>query len=499
MSEFENDRFGNMAVERQLVTPEQLQEAKQAQAQSAASGQQKSLPDTMVEKGVLTAAQADSVRQAIAAAGPGKIGDFEIVGKLGEGGMGAVYKARQVSMDRLVALKLLPGTLARDPALVARFRREAQVTAKLDHANIIRGIAVGEESGQHYFAMELVVGTSVENMLEEKQRLDIPEALDIITQISRALVHAHERGIIHRDIKPDNIMVTQGGVAKLADLGLVREADAQLTRVTQSGAAMGTPHYMSPEQAKDAKSADARSDIYALGATFYHILTGRVPFEGESAFEVMQKHEKERAKSPRAIRPEIPAKLSLIVEKMMQRDPRNRFASAKELLAMLEGLSGKAPKAAAAKKGPSQAPAEPKITDKYWHVRYKDADGKERRFRAEIDVLRAAIADGRVPRTALVRRGEGPFKPLHETPVLLQAPTRIERQARTEPRRAGGDSKLASFYSEMEDQARRRKRAKQVKKYLKIAIVVLILIAAAGAVFVYLEEIKQLINKLLQK
>ena len=515
MSDFQDDRFANMALERQFVSAEQAAEAKQAQAQAAEAGQQKPLADVMVEKGLLTAAQADSLREALSAAGPGKIGEFEIISKLGEGGMGAVYKARQTSMDRMVALKLLPGTLARNPELVARFRREAQVSAKLDHPNVIRGIAVGEEAGQHFFAMELVEGTSVENMLEEQEQLDIPVSLDIITQITRALIHAHERGMIHRDIKPDNIMVTHDGVAKLADLGLVREADTQMTRVTQSGATMGTPHYMPPEQARDAKRADERSDIYALGATFYHMLTGRVPFEGDSAFEIMQKHEKERAKSPRSIRADIPAKLSLAVEKMMQRDPRNRFASAEELLSMLQDVSGKAPAAAAAK--PAKAPAPPKPGDKYWHVRFKGSDGQEHRHRAQIEVLRTAIAAGQVPRTAMAQKGEGPWKPLHEYPELVQAPTQIERQRRTatpsaapakargkapaaaRPGRAGKQSRLASFYTDMEEEARRRKQMKLVKKVVKIVVIVLVVAVAGVLVYTHLDQIKELINKLLKK
>jgi serine/threonine-protein kinase len=178
-----------------------------------------------------------------------RIGGYELLATLGKGGMGVVFKARQVSMDRVVALKVLPPHLAENEAFVQRFLREARSAAKLNHPNVVQGIDVGQAEGHYYFAMEFVDGSTVKEMIKQQGRLDEKTALNIVGAVARALEHAHEHGIIHRDIKPDNIMVTRKGEVKLADLGLARTTEKPDT-MTIEGTALGTPYYMAPEQVR---------------------------------------------------------------------------------------------------------------------------------------------------------------------------------------------------------------------------------------------------------
>ena len=206
-----------------------------------------------------------------------QIPGYESLGRIGQGAMGVVFKARQVSVDRLVAIKVLRDEAARDREYIERFRREARVAAKLSHNNIVGVIDAGEADGRHYFVMEYVEGTTVQDELDRGKAYDEKAALGIALAVARALEHAHERGLIHRDIKPANILLTRDGNIKLADLGLARmAADVQGT----AGVAAGTPYYISPEQARGQADVDIRTDIYSLGATLYHMVTGRVPYSG---------------------------------------------------------------------------------------------------------------------------------------------------------------------------------------------------------------------------
>ncbi|NQT89530.1 serine/threonine protein kinase, partial [bacterium] len=220
---------------------------------------------------------------------PKVIGGYEVLEQLGKGGMGTVFKARQVSMDRLVALKVLPPKLAEDEAYVARFVREARAAAKLTHPNIVQGYDVGEADGTHYFAMELVDGPSVKNLLDRSGTIEEKKALNIAGAVARALEEAQRHGIVHRDIKPDNIMINSRGIVKLADLGLARTT-AKVDTVTLDGTAIGTPQYMSPEQVRAEPDLDTRADIYALGATLYHMVTGEFPFDGPTPAAIIAKH-----------------------------------------------------------------------------------------------------------------------------------------------------------------------------------------------------------------
>jgi serine/threonine-protein kinase len=215
-------------------------------------------------------------------AGRQSLGGYELIRKLGEGGMGATYLARQVSMDRLVALKVLKKGLAKKAGFVERFVREAHLAGRLSHANIVQALDVGEAGGFHYLAMDYVEGQTASALIPSGGAMPEAQALDIALQVARALEAAHRQGIVHRDVKPENILVTAEGIAKLCDFGLAREAEGE-SGLTQTGTALGTPHYIAPEQARGEGGVDVRADIYSLGATLYHLVTGRTPFEGPTA------------------------------------------------------------------------------------------------------------------------------------------------------------------------------------------------------------------------
>ncbi|NQT85787.1 protein kinase, partial [bacterium] len=270
-----------------------------------------------------------------------RIGGYELIATLGKGGMGVVLKARQVSMDRVVALKVLLPRLAENEAFVERFLREARSAAKLSHPNIVQAHDVGKADGYYYFAMEFVDGTTVKDMVKAKGRLDEKTALNIVGAVARALEHAHEHGIIHRDIKPDNIMVTRKGEVKLADLGLARKTEKPDT-MTIEGTALGTPYFMAPEQVHATTELDIRADIYALGATLYHMVVGEFPFDAPNAGAIMAKHITEPVPNAREKRPDISRATSGLIKRMMAKAPADRPQTPRELLAEVrDAIEGK--------------------------------------------------------------------------------------------------------------------------------------------------------------
>jgi len=277
-----------------------------------------------------------------------KLPGYEILEKIGQGGMGAVYKARQTSMNRLVALKILPPKLAKIERFVKRFIREAQSAGKLDHRNIVRGVDVGQAEGLYYFAMEFVEGDTLRKIIKTQGKIGEEQAADIVLQIARGLEHANEQKIVHRDIKPDNVMLTSDGVAKLTDLGLAKSTTGE-TDITVAGATYGTPDYVSPEQAKGGdETIDTISDMYSLGATFYHMVAGRVPYPGESATVVMTKHMNEKLQNPKELTPELSDHVCNVIQKMMAKRREDRYQNPTELIEDLEQVkAGAAPTKAA--------------------------------------------------------------------------------------------------------------------------------------------------------
>lgn len=268
-----------------------------------------------------------------------KLGDYRLLRKLGRGGMGEVYLAEQESLRRQVALKVLHPNLATDASYVRRFTHEARAAAKLTHANIVQIYEVGQAEGIHYIAQEYVPGQNLRQMLSRRGPLEIGTAVMVIRQVAAALHKASEQGIVHRDIKPENILLTPEGEVKVADFGLARvTTDAEL-HLTQLGMTMGSPLYMSPEQA-EGRQADPRSDLYSFGATCYHMLAGRPPFTADSPLAVAVHHLKTEPQPLTQLRPDVPEGLAKIVHRLLSKQPRERFQSAAEVLVALRALRG---------------------------------------------------------------------------------------------------------------------------------------------------------------
>jgi len=265
------------------------------------------------------------------------IGGFKILERLGGGGMGTVYKALQLSMNRIVAFKVLKITTDDPERSIREFKREAQVGAQLQHPNIVTFYDAGYDKGVYYIAMEFIQGVPVDKILEEQGAMDVKQALDIAIQITDAVCYMFARGIIHRDIKPSNIMVTPTGIAKLTDFGLAKcYQRAGMTGFTRVGEGKGTLEYMPPEQITNALYCDQRADIYALGATLYDMLTGQPPFSGGSLRELIDSIERKYPPPMKKLNPRVPDYLEKIVAKTMRKKPQERYQFPDELLRALK-------------------------------------------------------------------------------------------------------------------------------------------------------------------
>lgn len=263
--------------------------------------------------------------------------DYRLISKLGEGGMGAVYKAHQLSLDRIVAVKVPFRHLAKDTSFVGRFYREARIMAKLDHPNILRCYGVGEENGWHYLAMEFIDGASMQSWLKQLGKIPVGDALHVTIACCQAMQHAHDQGLIHRDIKPDNILITTKGVVKVADMGLAKALDDDLG-LSRTGTGAGTPHYMAPEQAHDAKHVDARSDIYSLGCMLYSFLAGKPPFAAETYVDLILEKQKGKYPPVRRSNSTVPERLDLMIDKAIAPKPESRYKSCAEFAKELSSL-----------------------------------------------------------------------------------------------------------------------------------------------------------------
>jgi serine/threonine protein kinase len=331
--------FGRMAVDQGLCTDEELRKAIQEYKERRKTDPLM-LQDLMIELGYVTANQAErlktSIRESKVAAT--QIPGYKVLGKLGAGAMAVVYKAKQLSLNRTVAIKVLPKRFTENPEYVQRFYKEGQAAGKLNHPNIVQAIDVGEAGGYHYFVMEYVEGKTIADDLANGQVFGENEAIDIIIQVCHALEHAHAHGLVHRDVKPKNIMINTQGVVKLADMGLARETTDIEAAQSEEGKAYGTPYYISPEQIRGKIDIDGRADIYGLGATFYHMVTGKVPFTGDDSAAIMRKHLKEKLVPPDHINTSLSAGVSEVIEIMMAKHREDRYSNVEELLMDLEAL-----------------------------------------------------------------------------------------------------------------------------------------------------------------
>jgi len=318
------------AIDRGFLTIKESVKCLEIQRDYENAGQEVPLERIFIETDFLTQRQLHLLKESLAKANALRhIGHYEIMSKVGAGGMGTVYKAKDKKAERIVALKVLSPAHASNREYITRFLREAHASGRLSHPNIVQGIDAGEAKGQYYFAMEFVDGVTVASMLKEGRPIPEQQALDIAIQISKALEHAEENHLIHRDIKPDNIMITEDGTAKLADLGLARltkgDPGAQEQKV------FGTPYYASPEQCQGDGDLDAKTDMYSFGATLFHMLAGRVPFDDETPEEIMTRHLQDKRPYLKDINVQLSHGVSKIVRKLMAIDKRERYLSMGEI------------------------------------------------------------------------------------------------------------------------------------------------------------------------
>jgi eukaryotic-like serine/threonine-protein kinase len=330
-------------LRRGLATAAEIEACKARRSQLAIQDQEScpSLLEVMVEAEVLTRSQ---VVRLLKERGEGgrrlEIPGYQMMERLGKGSMGVVYKAKQESVDRIVAVKILLDSLAQNKEFIKRFEREAKIAAKLSHNNVVNAIDAGEVGGHYYFVMEYVEGPTIKDYLDKNKIFEERDAIRIVMAVAQALKHANQRGLIHRDIKPENVILTKSGGVKLADLGLARLTDDEKWGLAEAGMAIGTPYYISPEQVRGQTDIDIRADIYSLGATLYHMVTGKVPYGGETPSEVMRKHVSPSVVlvPPDHINTQLSSGLGMVVETMLARNREHRYATPEDLILDLKCL-----------------------------------------------------------------------------------------------------------------------------------------------------------------
>jgi serine/threonine protein kinase len=314
---------------------------------------------------------------------PQHIGDYDVLDKIAEGGMGAVYKGRHRTTGELVAIKVLPPTTAKNPVLLKRFEQEYRAAAALDHPHVVRALDFCGTGPAPFLVMEFVDGESAGSKVDREGPLPEETAVRIIAQVCQGLHRAHKQKLIHRDVKPDNIMLTADGTAKLTDLGLVKMADDELN-LTKTGRGLGTPNYMAPEQFRDAKNADVRCDVYSLGATLYTLLTAETPFGKVGPLECWLRKQRNELPAPRDLNPSISERVSWAVMRAMSGDPNQRPASCKEFVEDLTGTSLRPAAPTAADKPPADL----------WYLVYRDEDGEQHTVKGTTDGIRRALKEG---------------------------------------------------------------------------------------------------------
>ncbi len=416
-------KFEDLALHQGIITPDQLEECRRIRDQAFAMGRPLDLEEVLLRQGYVTAGQASILHAASGRGQANAIEGFQLLSKVGQGGMGAVYKARQTSMDRIVALKVLLPKHVKGKDGVERFIREARTLAKLNHLNIVRGIDAGVSNGIYYFVMEFVDGDPVSRRLRLEKTLPWKEALSIVRQTAAALEHAAHHGLIHRDVKPANIILMPDGTAKLADLGMARLTSHDDLDRTAPGQIMGTPLYMSPEQARG-EDLDIRTDLYSLGITFYEMLAGRPPYQGATPVEVLNKHLLETVPFDF---PELPPEISELGKRLTEKDRARRLASPGELISSIERIEHPSRFAP-----PSPQPAKPKGS-RYRTERHLAALPPSSRKSAAPAVGLAVLAlAAAVVSASLFLQEKGPSP---APPVTAATPSVVSADPTPEPRR----------------------------------------------------------------
>jgi len=357
---------------------------------------------------------------------PNQLGNYDLLYKIAEGGMGAVYKGRHRITGDIVAVKVIAANTAKNPVLLQRFEREFQAAKMLEHPNVVRGIEYCGTGPYPYLVMEFVEGESLGQKIDREGAMPEAEAVRMISQVCDGLQRAHKQGLVHRDVKPDNILLNREGVCKLTDLGLVKDTEDNLN-LTKTGRGLGTPHFMAPEQFRDAKKVDARGDIYSLGATLYTMLTGEVPFSNSNPLDCWMKKIRNEFPAPRQLNAAVSERVDWAVRRSMSADPDKRPSSCREFL---EDLTGQGRGS-----GPQAQPAA--TATELWYMVYQDDVGQKHTVKGQTDGIRRALQDGLLGDASNIlvsRTKTGQFVPLQSTPefrdlVVAPAPVSSTRSS----------------------------------------------------------------------
>ena len=359
------------------------------------------------------------------------VGNYDLLDKIAEGGMGAIYRGRDPRSGQIVAVKIMPPHMAANPVLLKRFEQEFRAASRLDHPNIVRALDYGDNGSSPFLVMEFVEGESLGQKLDREGRMTESEAIRIIAQVAQGLHRAHKESLIHRDVKPDNILVRPDGVAKLADLGLVKEADTDLN-LTRTGRGLGTPHFMAPEQFRNAKGADIRCDIYSLGATLYQMVTGEMPFKSSGPLDAWMRKIQNDLVPPRDIVPGLTERVNWAILRAMSADAEMRPRSCREFIEDLTGHSTRRLQSVNPNAGAQDL----------WYLIYKDDEGATHTVKGSTTAIRRSLAAGVLGDAANVRASRaksGPFESLRDYPefrdlLVAAAPLQVPAAIAPTPR-----------------------------------------------------------------
>jgi serine/threonine protein kinase len=350
---------------------------------------------------------------------PTQLGNYDVLSKIAEGGMGTVYKAKNRVTNEVVAIKVIAPATAKNPVLLQRFEREFQAARVLDHPNVVRAIEYCGTGPHPFLVMEYVDGESIGQRIERTGRIPEGESVRLIAQVCDGLQRAHKQGLVHRDVKPDNILIDREGVAKLTDMGLVKEVENDMN-LTKTGRGLGTPHFMAPEQFRNAKNVDVRGDIYSLGATLYAMVTGDIPFDNVSPLDCWMKKIRNEFPAPKELNREVSDRVDWAIRRAMSAEPNQRPSSCREFL---EDLTGQTRNTTPTHlKPPAAGGAD------VWYLVYRDEYGTAHTVKGATDGIRKALQDNLLGDLAAIlvsRAKTGPFTQVGSVPEfrdLIVAP-----------------------------------------------------------------------------
>lgn len=336
------------------------------------------------------------------------VGDYDLLSKIADGGMGSVYKARNNLTNDIIAIKIVPANMANNSVLLKRFEQEFKAASTLDHPNIVRALDFGYDNASPYLVMEYVDGETLGQKIDHQGRLPEKEAVRIIAQIAQGLHKAHSHGMVHRDVKPDNILIRPDGTSKIADLGLVKENETDLN-LTRTGRGLGTPQFMAPEQFRNAKNADSRCDIYSLAATLYMAVTGELPFRSCSPLDAWMKKVQNDYPPPRELNPHLSERLDWAIRRAMSADPMQRPATCREFV---EDISGRSTRRVGSNSSSSGQ-------NDLWYIVYSDEFGTTHTVKGSMQSIRRCFKEGRLGDANDIRVSRfpaGPFEQLRTHP-----------------------------------------------------------------------------------